>query len=271
MRDNSTPTNPTLVIYHANCVDGFTAAWIANRFYAFVEFLSVAYGDTPPPVEGRDVLIVDFSYPRATLLQMHSVAKSLQVLDHHKTAEKDLEDLGFCIFDMQRSGAGLTWDTLFPAQPRPILVDYVEDRDLWRFRLPESRSVNALIFTADRTWSAFTHLNKRLMRNFDNCVGEGKACDAVVARSVDEQIRHASTVRFCGHIVPMLNTTFASSEALNTLAVKATFAIGWRMSSDRSFHYSLRSVGQFDVSEIAKIFGGGGHRNAAGFKLDRLI
>ena len=37
------------------------------------------------------------------------------------------------------------------------------------------------------------------------------------------------------------------------------------------FNYSLRSKGDFDVSELAKRHGGGGHKNAAGFQSPALL
>ena len=73
---------------------------------------------------------------------------------------------------------------------------------------------------------------------------------------------------------------FASGLAANAPAVLAsdlghelanksgTFGLVWSMAGDGQIHCSLRSNGDYDVSAIAKAFGGGGHRNAAGFSTD---
>src|SRR5688572_2721511 len=119
-----------LVIYHGSCRDGFTAAWVARLRYPAAEFHAGHFGKRPPQVSGRHVLIVDFSYPRSVMEEMASQAESIVLFDHHKTAETELTSLPYANFDMHRSGAGLAWDYLFPGEPRPWIVDYVEDRDL---------------------------------------------------------------------------------------------------------------------------------------------
>jgi hypothetical protein len=126
--------NP-LILFHANCTDGFTAAWVAWRaFNRQADIHPCSYGDPPPDVGGREVYVVDFSYPRPVLEEMAQRAAFLRVLDHHKTAEEALRGLPYCQFDMTRSGARLAWDYWHPGLPPPPLVAYVEDRDLWRWR-----------------------------------------------------------------------------------------------------------------------------------------
>ena len=62
---------------------------------------------------------------------------------------------------------------------------------------------------------------------------------------------------------------FLASDLGHELANKSgTFGLVWSMAGDGQVHCSLRSNGEYDVSAIAKVFGGGGHRNAAGFSTD---
>src|SRR5690606_20892617 len=160
-----------LCIYHGGCDDGFGAAFVVNLFFAGeVDFHYGVYHQEPPDVSGRDVLLVDFSYARAVLERMAKQARSIVILDHHKSAAEDLasfavQDSGrdaarwhdvprllrelaalgrlpvVAVFDMSRSGAGLTWDFFFCSRPRPWLIDYIEDRDLWRKALPHSDEI----------------------------------------------------------------------------------------------------------------------------------
>ena len=162
----------TLVIYHGDCVDGFTAAWAAWRKWPTARFVAARYGEPPPGWRVDDhVLIVDFSYPRDVLEALRNRVASLRVFDHHKTAEADLAGLDYCIFDMERSGAGITWDCLAQddeqlwrsrggtgSRVRPWLVDYVEDRDLWRFAWPDSRQVNAYLRSQEQTFERWERL-----------------------------------------------------------------------------------------------------------------
>jgi len=145
--------NP-LCIYHGNCADGFSAAWVVHQYFGDgeVDFHPGVYGQEPPDVQDRDVILVDFSYKRPVLDVMATKASSILILDHHKTAAEDLagfpnpED-GYApdrwrmleamhgaaairaVFDMNRSGAGITWDFFFPDRPRPQLLNHIEDRD----------------------------------------------------------------------------------------------------------------------------------------------
>lgn len=264
-----------LIIYHDNCMDGFAAAWIAKKKYPEAAIHAANYGEPAPIVEGLDVLIVDFSYPRMQLLQMERDAQSLRVFDHHKTAAADLEGLDFCVFDMERSGAGITWDELFPEQgegpgARPWIVNYIEDRDLWRWRLSKSKEVNAYLSTVAKTIDAFNHVQRH--------VGLGEAIDrgASIRTRIDLYVaamsEHAQyfAILGLGVGVPVINALpWDISELLGSLASgnDSGVAMGWFVRGDGKVQCSLRSRGDTDVSEFAKSKGGGGHAKAAGFEL----
>jgi oligoribonuclease NrnB/cAMP/cGMP phosphodiesterase (DHH superfamily) len=254
-----------LVIYHGSCRDGFTAAWVARRRYPDAEFHAGYFGRRPPPVSGRHVLIVDFSYPRLVLEGMAGQAESILLLDHHKTAQADLGGLPYAYFDMDRSGAGLAWDHLFPGEPRPWLVDYVEDRDLWRFRLPDSRAVNAYLSVLPFEFEAWTRANEL---GYERARPLGGVLLAKVEQYASEVRRNARMITLDGHRVPAVNASpVDTSELLEGLAVGHPFALSWSVRFDGVFQYSLRSTEEgVDVSEIAKAHGGGGHEHAAGFE-----
>lgn len=260
-----------LVIYHGpSCADGFTAAWVAHRYFESrggCELHPANYGDAPPDVDGRDVVIVDFSYPRAVLVEMRERARSLLVLDHHKSAEEDLRGLPFVVFDMDRSGAGLTWDHFFPLEDRPWLVSYVEDRDLWRWALPESRAVSAHLRTVPFELEAWTAVS---LEDEATAAARGRAILAFVDAQVRGHVERATPAQLGGFVVPVVNATAVMSEVGNELARSAPFAATYSIAPDGTFQYSLRSRAEnpehVDVSEVAKRYGGGGHRHAAGFR-----
>jgi oligoribonuclease NrnB/cAMP/cGMP phosphodiesterase (DHH superfamily) len=73
-----------------------------------------------------------------------------------------------------------------------------------------------------------------------------------------------------------VNSTVLKSEIGNTLLYKFPYSnfSGIYSIDDitNSTHFSLRSLDdKTDVSEIAKIYGGGGHRNASGIKIPFVI
>lgn len=268
----------TLVIYHGGCIDGFTAAWACwLRYFEDAEYFPATYGANGadvelPDVAGRDVVMVDFCTSRDQLLRIHDAARSFRVYDHHKTAEAACRGLNFCTFDMERSGAGLAWDYVAPggAECRNWLVKYVEDRDLWRFALPDSKEINAYVSAQTQTFAAWNAMAFRTTAASAALKGSGVL--AFVDRYVHEMSQHARPSRFAGHDgIPVVNAPYINtSELVGHLAESALFAVGWFQRNDGLYQYSLRSRGDFDVSALAKSLGGGGHKNAAGFACEQL-
>jgi oligoribonuclease NrnB/cAMP/cGMP phosphodiesterase (DHH superfamily) len=268
--------NKYLCIYHSNCSDGFGAAYAFNEWtlengITDVTYLPTHYGDPIPEVTGMHVYILDFSYDRETLLQMEKEAASLLVIDHHKSAERQLNGLEFCIFDMNRSGAVLTWDVLMNGNhSRPMLLDYIQDRDLWQWKLPGSREVSAALRSYPMrfdVWDDFMDYEgiKRLM-------DEGKAILRYIQQQVEEIVTNPEAVdmeEIGGYRVPVVNTRQHISEIGNELAhrFQCPFAATYFIQNGQRY-YSLRSAETgLDVSVIAKMYGGGGHRHAAGFNI----
>lgn len=255
-----------LVIYHGACRDGFTAAWVARRRYPDAVFHAGYFSEKPPDVAGSSVLIVDFSYPRAVMEQISEQAGSILLLDHHKTARDDLAGLSNTYFDMERSGAGITWDYLFPDEARPWLVDYVEDRDLWHFRLPGSKAVNAYVSALPFDFDAWSSTQAK---GSEQARSLGEAILTKMDQYVAEVSKNARMIDLAGYRVPAVNASpIDVSELLEVLAVGHPFSVGWSVRFDGLFQYSLRSeAGAVDVSAVARTFGGGGHEHAAGFIL----
>lgn len=274
----------TLCIYHGNCADGFGAAWAVRHALgeANVEFYPAAYGKPAPDVAGRPVIIVDFSYPLETLQQMAETATSILVIDHHKTAAEALAQLPkapgnflhwmesldplAAHFDMHRSGAGMTWDFFFPAEQRPALINHIEDRDLWQFKLEGTREVMAAVFSYPQdfaTWDQLMADDIAALRLAGNAIERKQQKDVA-----DLVARNSRTMVIGGTTVPAINLPHTmASDAGHLLSQGAPFAaIYWDTAEGRQF--SLRSTDEGeDVSAIAQQYDGGGHRNAAGFKV----
>jgi uncharacterized protein len=261
-----------LVIYHGNCNDGFAAAWCAwQRYGQSAEYVPAQYGQEPPDPKGRVLWILDFSYPRETLLKLAAKSCEIHVLDHHKTAEADLAGLDFCKFDMSRSGAGMTWDE-FHEHPRPWFIEAVQDRDLWLWKLEDSHELNAAITTWPRDFKWWDNQYSWGDTARKAAIGEGVAIRRYIDRYTDEMVAQARRVEFEGYRVPCINVPYNGiSEIVGKLAEDQPFAIGWFQGVSGKYLYSLRSKGDFDVSAIAKKYGGGGHKNSAGFNSDKLL
>lgn len=267
----SAPGKP-LVLYHDNCPDGFgaaLAAWL--RFGDEAEYRGVNYGQAPPDDWwARDLYILDFSYPREALARRGLDESYLlnvtdfRVLDHHKTAQADLAGLSFATFDLARSGAGITWDVLHQGAARPPLIDYVEDRDLWRWTLPESREVSVALWSLPRTfvgWSVYLNDVSRLAED-----------GVAILRYQQSLVRQMATQtvwrEIGGHRVPVVNASVCFSEVGEHLCLEypeAPFAAYYFDRADGNRQWGTRSCNGFDCSVVAKGYGGGGHPGAAGW------
>ena len=266
---------PLLCIYHANCADGFTAAWAVWKKHPDTEFVPGFYGKEPPNCAGRDVVMVDFSYKRDVLLQIAAVANSVLILDHHKSAQADLVDLPanvIAVFDMERSGAMMAWQHYHPERYPSELVFHVQDRDLWLFKYEKTRAFQANLFSYEYTfenWDMVDSICDDECR-YHQFIAEGEAIERKHFKDVKELIRAAMYRSVVGGVeVPTLNCPyFYSSDAGHAMCQGEPFAACYY---DTGTHrvFSLRSAenGGLDVSVIAASFGGGGHKHAAGFQL----
>ncbi|MBI4575855.1 MAG: hypothetical protein HY722_06280 [Planctomycetes bacterium] len=263
-----------LVLYHAECLDGFGAAYAAwRRLGDRAEYRAVRHGAPPPgDVDGRAVYLLDFAYPRQVLEGWRPRVASLEVHDHHLSARDDLEGLPGAHFDMERSGCALAWGRFHPDAAVPPLLAHIEDKDLWRFRVAGTREVIAALRSHPQdfhTWHRFAEEPGAvaLLRQ------EGEAILRYEGRTVQEIVDTTTTfVELAGHRVPAANTSVLASEVANRLLQvhpQASFAAVWCVNARGEEKWSLRSEGAFDVSAIARGFGGGGHRNAAGFVRER--
>lgn len=286
--------NKPLVIYHGNCADGFSAAWCFWRKYHHgADYVAGVYQQPPPDVTGRDVYLVDFSYKRDVVEAMLREARSVTLIDHHKTAIDDLQPLkeqmvvenGGCIShaaepngdnfgwfcDLDRSGATLAWDYLFPDEERPLLLGHIEDRDLWRFKLPGTREIQAVVFSHEYTFEMWDELMSADQVGLLKMTAAGAAIERKHHKDVAELVKVCQRrMLIGGHDVPVASLPYTLvSDAAHTMAQGEPFAACyWDTAEGRIFGLRATDEG-LDVSDIAKQYGGGGHAKAAGFKVPR--
>ncbi|NMG42854.1 phosphoesterase [Aromatoleum toluvorans] len=303
-------TTHATIFYHADCLDGFGAAYAAWRHYGdAARYLPVHYGNrwTVADVADRDVFILDFSFPRAELEQMAAHARSVCLIDHHASARAAWADLLRAdgsgsrarfddparrltvIFDLEHSGARLAWEHFHPESPVPAALAHIEDQDMWRFRLAGTRPFCRALRMRDFTfaaWDAIVRASEDPAAPAHRALlDEGEAVDRFLAIEVE---RLASSAL----VMPVtLRATAAPGEAASAsdtpvrgLAINAsaafaselggrlaeraqTFGLVWQLSGDGAVKASLRGCNVVNVARLAEHYGGGGHPNAAGFRM----
>lgn len=295
-----------LIIYHDNCADGFGAAFAAwLKFGDDADYLPMQYNQPLDPskvqYEDRDVYILDFSFPKETMEKLLSAASHLVWLDHHKTAFEmwcggipDSEHYIRCDDKRQiflvnfKSGAMLAWEHFHPGTLVPYLIQLIDDRDRWVFQYgEESRALHAALSLRRpwtfKDWAAL--LPREVLPNEPNethagvlAIAEGRTILRYQAQQVEESAKRAlpCCIPWSDTLTPRaasegmaVNTPNNISEVGHALAKQSgTYGLVWYYDAkDKVAQCSLRSIGDYDVSAIAKAFGGGGHQNAAGFRV----
>ncbi len=261
-----------VVLYHKNCTDGFGAAWAAyKKFGAKADYIPVLH-QTPPPegLTNKKLYLVDFSYPEATTEKLIASNKRVTGLDHHAMCEPAIRLTEGGVFDNDRSGAVITWNYFHPKEKTPMLLKYVQDNDLWRFDLPKSKEITSFLRTVPfefAKWNKFAKEMETAAGRKKNAE-KGKLLLENELRIVKGLVENnAQTVRFEGHIVMAVNSpTFRDNIGDLLRITMPPFGIIWDRRKNKTV-VSLRGNGTVDVAKIAKKYGGGGHKAAAGFTL----
>lgn len=261
----------TTVIYHGDA-DGFGAAYAVSKRkdIEVIEYIPVQY-DRPFPIlhpNTEALFILDFSYNPLiceSAIKLYDL-KTLVILDHHESAKDMLAGNKYAHFDMTKSGAVMTWEYFHPDTQIPDILRYVQDRDLWKFILPYSEEVNLYIASFPQTFEAWDTFN------LIDALLEGAAIKTFRDNQIDRSLKNITYAIFNGYRIPIVNCTANISEVGNEICKKfpeAQFSVVYYDRGDGMRSYSLRSIGDFNVAEVAKCYGGGGHKNAAGFTLKK--
>ena len=266
-----------MVIYHADCSDGFTAAWVAYRYYKdsdkMPEFIPARYDQDLSQLgdfDDKHVLIVDVSFSMEQLRPLIAGCKSLRLLDHHESAYNKLKDASFAHFDLTKSGAMLAWEYFFDEEP-PKIVEYIQDRDLWKWELLHSKKVSAYIQSYEKTFDNWDEIFEDLEERFYNQVFfGGQAVLANQAQQIREILKHKIYEDWPEGKVQMVNSPILQSELCNQMLKDDPncVAVCYLHTGDNHVKYSVRSTDTLlAANKIAEARGGGGHRNAAGFSV----
>lgn len=262
-------------ILHHNDPDGYGAAIAAyQKFGDSATYIEVDYTRPMPELEnGSDVYILDFSYKRPVLDELVSRMNSVLIIDHHKSAQADLTGHPNAIFDMNKSGAGLAWD-YFVGGHRPSFINYIEDADLWRFALVESRIVKNYIYQLELTIESFL----KAFNEFD--IGEALKVGNIIEKSIEHDWDMVKGNVFKVDIdlkyrALVLNSPIRLSEFGEKLLqlnekenLRCDFVMVFYYLNGSKIKCSTRSRRDLaDVSIICSRFGGGGHSRAAGFEI----
>jgi len=262
-----------VVLFHENCSDGFSGAWVARRkFGNDASYVGVSdHHAFPEGLEDKEVYLIDFSYTKEATEELLKIVKSLTIIDHHVSVEDVVKSVPDHLYALDKSGASLAWQYFFPEEETPMFIQYVEDTDLWNFNLPQAEDFFALGETLEYDFDRWD----KLVEDFENeqkrqlHLDYGNNIRQYQEKIIDGLIDRAEEVELDGYSALAINSPIFRSQAGNA-AIKKGYDIGivWAHSG-YSIKVSLRSEkdGKVDVSQIAQKYGGGGHQSSAAFIL----
>lgn len=272
-----------IIVYHAQCLDGFAAAMAAwLKFGNEALYMPARYNNEDDFKKilaecqpHREVIIVDFSFPLEALKQLEERSHFLTMLDHHKTALEmfgmaegsydEEADNHYFLLDSSKAGCILAWDHFIGTTP-PLAFKHIDDRDRWQFKIQGTKEFNIALWNHERKFEVWQELFQPT--GITQLYQEGEALLKEQANHVEACAKRARPVTLLGQEGLIVNADKDISEIGHELAKRSgTFGLIWYIDSTGNAACSLRSTGDYDVSAMAKQFGGGGHKNAAGFKL----
>ncbi len=266
-----------VVLYHGNCTDGFSAAWVAwKKFGNKAEYIGIGLNDSPMSgAIDKEIYLLDFTYKAENMPELIRKNKKLVVIDHHITNAEIAKLAPDYLFDINHSAAVLAWMYFYIDKKIPQLLKHVEDVDLWKFKVPHSKEIISFLDLFDFNFKAWD----KLVKDFEDPVRYKKYVkqgglilgyeDKLVERLVSG---FAEPVNLVGYNTYAVNSPNFHSQIGNLLATKQPpIGIVWREEKNGGIHVSLRSDGTVDVSKIAAQFGGGGHKAASGFYVESYL
>ena len=269
--------------YHHNDLDGRCSAAIVNRFAVLKdsedsEYIEVEYSsniDITKIKDNETIFIVDFSFKPEIMKEVLLKTKDIVWIDHHKTtADYDygIELKGLREFrEKMYSGCELTWKYFNPQKDIPYFIRLIGDRDCWRWLFGEDTK----FFNLGMRIYSTSPLDDIWNRLFDDPLKvedikkDGKICEKFRNNFCKDYIKnYGFETEFEGYKCFAVGIYYFGSETFGDKIDKYDICLPYEFLGDK-WIVGLYSE-TVDVSVIAKKYGGGGHKGAAGFVADNL-
>jgi oligoribonuclease NrnB/cAMP/cGMP phosphodiesterase (DHH superfamily) len=248
--------------------------------------------------DGDTVFFLDFC-PSIAVLEMLSHKVDMQyILDHHESSFEKLERMGevpnTCFYlTKERSGAGIAYDLLLDEKKFYLsnrhmtnIVNHVSDYDTWQRRLPDTEAFHAYAMATYDTILSVIHDFKALQdTTFQDLLNEGKIIlrtrESIAKKAIiDSVILLNIRMLIKGTVVKqkafLVNIPHELSSMVPDLILdkygspetEPPIILCYRVAGDY-IQYSARTQkgSRITALDIARRFQGGGHENAAGFRV----
>jgi hypothetical protein len=293
--------NFNYAIYHKNCPDGFSSLMVLLKAKRISKD-GIIYHDVPsasfPPkeIDNKDIIIMDVAYKYNVLREIFERAKSVVFIDHHVTIIDEVKKLSSMpkyknkvkiIYDVNESGASLTWKYFFKNKKMPLFIQYIRDNDIGTWKLKDTKP---FIYSLRVRYDI--DLKKDIVDKwkelFDDAkvkkvVEIGKIYEEYANSLLEENVRKYSFEAFPSqkiyndftdyfekpgqYKVAVVNGSGCPSTSLlgNKMmeTIKCDFVMIWSYQMEKKEYVISFRSNKADVGKIAQMFGGGGHKFAS--------
>lgn len=260
-----------IILYHKNCFDGFGAAYTAwKKFGNKAVYMPIDHQALPPKnLRGKKLYMLDIAYSAEIMKKLVKICSSVTIIDHHVSNGDAVKCVADCLYDMNHSGAILTWKYFYPKKIAPRLLRHIEDYDIWKFKIKNTKEITAFLDATDFDFKLWDKISRDLedVKKRKKYIEMGEVILKYRKKVIGKLLGQADKVIFKNYKALAVNSPILQSE-LGHLIIEKKYPIGiiwYQRNGCRIF--SLRSSGEIDVSKIAEKFGGGGHKAASGFSL----
>lgn len=268
-----------LCFYHDDMDGRCSAAIVRRALGESVNLIPMDYGDLIPwdlVEQAQEIIIVDFSFTLQDMERVNSLAE-LTWVDHHITALTELESLNDVpgIRSVEKAGCVLTWNTFFPDVPVPTAVLYIGDRDIWKHEYPDTRPFGEGLYHEkndpenDQVWAPLLDEDRDVLQGL---IARGNILYTARLMRIERIVSAKGyELEFDGHFTLALNVsgTGDHGEMIRQGGYDIGYCYSESMQNGRLMTFVTLYSSTIDVSEIAKKYGGGGHKGAAGFSFQR--
>jgi oligoribonuclease NrnB/cAMP/cGMP phosphodiesterase (DHH superfamily) len=266
--------NKQIVVLYHDDPDGFGAAWaVWKKLKDKARYVAVNFNQPMSKnLKNKKLIFVDFCYEEPVMRKLEKEAKEITVIDHHVSAKELVKSFQNNLFADNHSGCVLAWKYFHPKKKIPKLLQYVEDMDIWKWKMPNAWEAIASLEIRDFDFDVWD----KMIKDFETAKGrkkylqEGEAILKYRTKIIKEMVGRAEKISLDGKKAFAVNSPNLHSEIGHEIYKKhKVIGVIWSYKNDR-IKVSLRS-GKEDVSEIAQKHGGGGHKLASGFSFPAKI
>jgi uncharacterized protein len=298
--------NYDFVIYHDFCSDGTACLWIIEDFCnSKTTYIPIGSGQINRLTDeniiekfsGKNVIFADIIPTKEQFNILKKNCHFVTIIDHHLSSlnvfedyvDQDYNSVNYVgphhnvFIDMNKSACQMVWDYFYHDVERPWAIDYIGDRDLYKFELPNSKEINLAMFK-------LRLINPTGLTQLTN-YSDADKCELIEKGTVyltEENLqcmKWGKNAKYCKFYVNdqiydiwSLSCPSALRSCVGNFMCgtklpnenNPDFTIIWRLSTDKSEYWiSLRGNGKHDLDAIAKQLDstGGGHYDASGLTL----